>query len=175
VLEAIMTSALRKRVGTGEPGGAERQWLVLEEVAEVVVTSEDPNAPIEAALVEGSGSHWRAAGPGEQSIRLRFDQPQDIQLIQVVFDETEHARVQEFVLQWSNDGDRTFQPVVRQQFSFSPSGATHETENYRVNLAGLTDLDLHIVPDVSGGPRVATLSSLRIALKEQDGDGAGDA
>lgn len=157
-----MTNTMRKRVGTGEPGGGEARWLALEEVAEVVVTSENPNAPIEAALTEGSGGHWRAAGSGEQSIHIRFDQPHDIHLIQVVFDETEHARVQEFALEWSNDGGRTFQPVVRQQFSFSPSGATRETENYRVDLPGLTELRLHIVPDVSGGPHVATLTRLRM-------------
>lgn len=157
-----MTSRLRKRVEMGDPGGAEAHWLALEEVAEVVVTSEDANTPIEAALIEGSGSHWRAAESGEQSIFIRFDQPQDIHLVHVVFDETEHARVQEFALQWSNDGGRTFQPVVRQQFSFSPSGATRETENYRVNLPGLTEVRLHIVPDISGGSHVATLTKLRM-------------
>jgi hypothetical protein len=158
---------MRKRVGggataTGAGRGAETDWLALGELAEVVVTSEDASAPIEAALVPEAGTQWRAAEPGEQSIRLRFNEPCDVQDIQVVFDEPQHACVQEFVLQWSSDGGHTFHPVVRQQFSFSPAGATQETEHYHVHLRGLTDLNLHIVPDVSGGPRVATLTRLRI-------------
>jgi hypothetical protein len=157
---------LRKRVGEqpGQRGPETEQpgWLPLEELAEATISSEDPSAPLEAALVGGTGGGWRAATPGEQSLRIHFDQPQNITLIHLVFDETEHERVQEFALQWSDDRGRTFHPVVRQQFSFSPSGATREIEDYTVNLRAVTDLDLHIVPDVSGRPRFATLTALRL-------------
>jgi hypothetical protein len=159
----MMGGTVRKRVGSAEPGGTETGWLSLED-AEVVVTSEDANAPIEAALTPGAGPRWQAAEPGEQSIRIRFDQPHDVHDIQVVFDESEHPCVQEFALQWSSDGGQTFHPIVRQQFSFSPTGATRETEHYRVQLPRLTQLTLHIVPDISGGARVATLSRLRMGV-----------
>jgi hypothetical protein len=120
------------------------------------------DCPIEFALVHGGGPGWRAATPGEQSARIHFDEPQSIGLIQLRFDETEHQRVQEFWLRWSDDRGRTFQPIVRQQFSFSPPGATQEVENYNFSLKGATELELHIVADVSNAGRVAALTSLRL-------------
>jgi hypothetical protein len=44
----------------------------------------------------------------------------------------------------------------------SPSGATSEVENYSVSLRGATELELHIVAEVSDERRVATLTSLRL-------------
>ena len=43
---------------------SEQKWLDLEQVAKVEVTSEDPNFPIESALVSGKGPGWRAAQKG---------------------------------------------------------------------------------------------------------------
>ena len=152
---------MRKRV-YGQVASTEPQWLRLEELAEVAVSSEDGDRPVELALVQGAGPGWRAATPGEQTIRICFDQPQSIGLIQLRFDEVEHQRTQEFFLQWSDNRGRTFQPIVRQQFSFSPSGATREVENYNVSLKGATELELCIVADMSNRDRVATLTSLRL-------------
>ena len=53
----------------------DQDWLDMEQLAQVEVTSEDSAHPIEAALVPGGESGWRAAQPGEQTIRLIFDQP----------------------------------------------------------------------------------------------------
>lgn len=153
---------LRKTVGGGQPEAEQSPWLAIDQIAEVAVSSEDPQAPLEDALIEGRSGGWRAGGPGEQWIRFRFDQPQDLSLIHLHFEETGRERVQEFDLEWSKDGGRTFQPVVRQQFSFSPSGATRQVENYRVDLRGATNLHLRIVPDVSRGPHPATLAKLRL-------------
>src|SRR5436190_17513025 len=115
----------RKRVEGAAPSPtAPAAWLPLKELVEVSVSSEDPRHPIEGALSEGADDGWRAAEPGEQSIGLHFDHPCDIRLIHVVVDEAEHERVQEFTIHWSTDRGRTWQMVVRQQFSFSPSGAT---------------------------------------------------
>lgn len=44
----------------------------------------------------------------------------------------------------------------------SPSGTTSEVENYSVSLRGATELELHIVAEVSDEHRVATLTSLRL-------------
>jgi len=44
------------------PGG---DWLDLERLAQVEITSEDAAHPIESAVLPGRGSGWRAAGPGE--------------------------------------------------------------------------------------------------------------
>jgi hypothetical protein len=52
------------------------EWLKLQDLAEVEVTSEADGYPVEAAFNFGAGSGWRAASPGEQRIRLIFDEPQ---------------------------------------------------------------------------------------------------
>jgi hypothetical protein len=137
--------------------------LDLEQLVQVEVTSEDPAAPIEAALLSGADGGWRAAAPGAQTIRLNFDQPQALRRIWLRFVEREHERTQEFVLRWSPDGGHTFQEIVRQQWNFSPTGAPEEVEDYQLALAGVTVLELTIVPDTRGAPAGASLAQLRLA------------
>ena len=98
---------MRKRIighGPGEVAAAEPGWMDLGLLAQVEITSEDVDYPIEAALIPGTGSGWRAAQPGEQTIRLRFDEPLRLKRIHLVFQEDEQERTQEFVLRWSPDG-----------------------------------------------------------------------
>ena len=38
-----------------------------------------------------------------------------------------------------------------------------ESEDYRVNLNGVTALELEIVPDISGGDASASLAQMRLA------------
>src|ERR1700732_2925241 len=78
-------------------------WLDLDGAAVVEVTSEEKGYPVESALVSGEMRGWRAADSGSQTIRLIFDEPQRLTRIAVVFEETETARNQEFVFQWSRD------------------------------------------------------------------------
>jgi hypothetical protein len=52
---------------------------------------------------------------------------------------------------------------LRQQYNFSPPGATCEREDYDVNLNGVTALELRIVPDISHGSARASLAQLRVA------------
>jgi hypothetical protein len=47
--------------------------------------------------------------------------------------------------------------------SFSPAGATCETEDHRVELLGLTVLELIITPDISGRNALASPSQLEMA------------
>ena len=61
-------------------------------------------------------------------------------------------------VRWSPDGGHTVHEVVRQQWSFSPHGATGQTEDQRVDLTGVTVLELSIVPDMGGGPAHASLA-----------------
>jgi hypothetical protein len=138
-------------------------WLDLERLAQVEITSEDAEHPIESALLPHRGSGWRAAGPGEQTIRLLFDHPQQVRRIWLQFLEPVTERTQEFVLRWSPDGGRSFREIVRQQWNFSPQGAACETEDHRVDLSGVTVLELSIIPDISGGDAHASLSQLRLA------------
>jgi hypothetical protein len=138
-------------------------WLDLDHAASVEVTSEQKDYGIDAALVSGETQRWRAANTGTQTIRLLFDQPQSLRRISLVFEETETARTQEFVLRWSPDGGRSFREIVRQQWNFSPPDTIPEVEEYHVELSDVTVLELVIVPDISRGAARASLKSLRVS------------
>jgi len=138
-------------------------WLDLDRAAVVEVTSEDKDYPVEAALVSGEMRGWRAGSPGTQTIRLIFDKPQRLIRIALVFEETETERTQEFVLRWSPDSGLSFREIVRQQWNFSPPKTVREIEDYRVDLSGVTVLELVIVPSISRGAARASLKSLRVS------------
>ncbi len=137
-------------------------WLNLADLVEVEITSEDAAFPIEAALAE-NGHGWRAAGPGNQVIRLMFDNPQRIQRIKLGFMESQHVRTQEYVLRCSADHGQSFREIVRQQWNFSPDGANAEIEDHWVDLDEINILELSIVPDISKRDMHASLAQLRIA------------
>ena len=62
---------MRKRVtspASPEPATPDPEWLDLEQIAQVEVTSEDIAYPIESALVPGEESGWRAALPARGSM-----------------------------------------------------------------------------------------------------------
>ncbi len=157
---------MRKRIIGQEPENVipgDQGWLDLESVARVELTSEDAANPIEAALVSSTGLGWRAAQGGEQTIRLLFGELRRLRRIQLLFHEDQQARTQEFVLRWSPDGGQSYREIVRQQYNFGPPDATREFEDYAVDLAGVTALELRIVPDISGGDARASVAQLRIA------------
>lgn len=146
-----------------EPTSADDEWLDLESLASVEITSEDPSHPIEAALDPSGGWGWRAAQPGEQTIRMRFDEPQSIRRIRLLFEEDVVERTQQFVLRWSNDNGRSYQEIARQQYNFSPPDTAHELEDYEVSLDEVTVLELDIAPHIGRDDLFASLSELRLA------------
>ena len=139
------------------------EWLDVEELSDVEITSEDATHPIESALLPGRGSGWRAGEPGKQTIRLFFAHPRRVRRIWLNFIEPVTERTQEYVLRWSPDGGESFREIVRQQWNFSPQGATSETEDHHVELPAVTVLELSIIPDVSRENAFASLAQLRIA------------
>ena len=144
---------MRKRIitqGTMDVIPPDQNWLALENLAEVEVTSEDALHPIESALKPGEGPGWRASESGQQTVRLLFDKPLQVRHIRLVFKEDEQDRTHEFVLRWSSDNGRSYREIVRQQYNFSSPHNTLEREEYAVELDGLTALELIIVPDISG-------------------------
>lgn len=157
---------MRKRLiseslpGSSIPPG---NWLNLEELAEVELTSETPDYPIEAALLPSMSQGWRAADTGQQTIRLLFMQPQHIHRIQLSFQESAVSRTQEYILRWSQDNGRSFREIVRQQWNFSPEGSATESEDHAVELSGVTVIELSITPDISGQNVCASLEKLRLA------------
>ena len=157
---------MRKQIignGPRDVSVAEQGWLDLELLAQVEITSEEVDYPIESALIPGTGLGWRAAQPGEQTIRLLFDEPRNLRRIHLMFDECEQERTQEFVLRWSADRGQSYREIVRQQYNFSPPAAAQQVEDYEVKLDGVTALELKIVPDISGGSARASLTKLRLA------------
>lgn len=155
---------MRKRIiepGIQKESETEHNWLNLESLAEVEITSEEEAHPFEAALVPGGG-YWQAAIAGEQTLRLLFDQAQQVQAIRLIFQESDEERTQEFVLRWSADG-KTYHDIARQQYNFSSPDSNRELEEYHVELSGVTALELCIIPNISGGASRASLAEWRIA------------
>ena len=154
---------MRKHIHEDRPSLTDdRSWLDLEQLATVEVTSEDPSHPVEAALVSPSGPGWQAASRGEQTVRLTFDAPQQIRHLRLRFEDADATRTQEFVIRSLMRGDTDYRDVVRQQFTFSPGGASRQQESYDVHLDDVVSLELRIVPNISGGPDLATLKEWRV-------------
>src|SRR5438128_7623247 len=145
---------MRKRLIARTPATVQARdepWLDLEHAATVEVVSEDKDFPIESALSIEPTQGWRAAEPGAQTIRLVFDEPQELKRISLVFQEDEITRTQEFVSRACSSPGGPFREIVRQQWNFSAPTSTREIEEYRVELSEVTVLELIIVPDISGG------------------------
>jgi hypothetical protein len=156
---------MRKRIISAEAQqvpATTYSWLDIEQLAQVEISSEDSDAPVESAINDDSDRSWRASAPGEQVIRLLFDKPQTLRVIRLLFIEETRARTQEFVLKWSQDGGMSWRDIARQQYNFSPPDTVRELEDYRVELDAVSALELRIVPEISGGDARATLAQLRI-------------
>jgi hypothetical protein len=156
---------LRKRITGSSPNekGSPGDWLNLENLADVEVSSESPSHPIEAALIAENREGWRAGEPGAQTVRLLFTRPQSLKRISLEFTERVVARTQEYAIRWTSWDQSAHGEVVRQRWNFDPRGATSEREDHRVELEAVGVLELSIIPDVSGGSAVATLARLRLA------------
>jgi hypothetical protein len=120
---------------------SKHDWLELERVARVEVSSEAEGYPVEGALLNDERRAWRANEPGTQTIRLLFDHPQTIRLVRVVFKEEESARTQEFVLRWLPEGTSDWKDVIRQQWNFSPPQTAIECEEYKIDLPSAGGLE----------------------------------
>jgi hypothetical protein len=156
---------MRKRISSQpqrESRSANTGWLDLKALARVEVTSEDAVHPIESALLPVGATGWRAESPGEQTVRLLFEAPQRLRRIRLLFREEKEARTQEFVLRWSPTAGGPSRDIVRHQYHFSPSGATEEFEEYRVELEDVAAFELTIIPNLSSGS-YSSLVQLRLA------------
>src|SRR3954447_4795795 len=139
--------------------------LDIAAVATLLVTSEDPEHPVDHAFDARRGpgaSRWVAEGPGEQTLILAFDAPQAIRRVVLEVEETQVARTQELQLAISCDGGRTYRERLRQEYNFSPPGTTFEREDWAVPAEGVTHLRLVIRPDKGGKPCRATITTLAL-------------
>jgi len=160
------TPRMRKHIiNATEPNrpGTSEEWLNLEEIARVEVSSEDPKYPIESAFRREESIGWRAGQPGEQTIRLLFDEPKDLRRIWLRFSEPQVERTQQFALRWADSQTGPFREIVRQQWNFNPRSSTIEVEDYKVDLHHVLALELIIDPDLGKNQAFVALADWRIA------------
>ena len=150
-------------VTESDPRGTSEEWLNLEEIARVEVSSEDPQHPIESAFKHTETPGWRANQPGEQTIRLLFDEPKDIRRIFLRFSEPQVERTQQCTLRWANSPTGPYREIVRQQWNFNPRNSTMELEDYTVDLHQVLALELTIDPDLGKNQAFAALADWRLA------------
>jgi hypothetical protein len=143
--------------GLSSPG----TWLDIEKAATVELSSEDPQHPFERALRTENAEGWKASHPGPQLIRLRFDSPQSIRRIHLQFREEAVSRSQEIAL-FATSKMFPRKELVRQQWVFSPQGATTEVEDYFFSLTDVTVLELEIDPGRHDKHAFASLQSIQI-------------
>jgi hypothetical protein len=145
------------------PSSPSFQELNVADLAAVLVTSEASDFPVENAFDDHrgpGGSRWVAAEPGEQTLTIAFDAPQTIQRVTLEIEEREISRTQELQLSVSEDGGRTYRELLRQEYTFSPSGATFEREEWSVPARKVTHVQVRIKPDKGNCPYLATLTTL---------------
>jgi hypothetical protein len=159
------TPSMRKHIiNAAEPEPPQTgEWLDIEEIARVEVSSEDPQYPIESAFERGKSFGWRASQPGVQTIRLLFDEPKDLRRIQLRFSEPLVERTQQFTLHWADSQTGPFREIVRQHWNFNPRGSTVELEDYKVDLHHVLTLELNIDPDLGKTQAFAALADWRVA------------
>jgi hypothetical protein len=134
-------------------------------VATLAYSSEDPAHPVEHLLDPyrgAGGTRWVSARPDMvEHLIVEFDVPQSLTRVIYEAEETERERTQQVRIEASMDGAQTYQPVLIQEYTFSPQGATFQREDLRVELAAVTHLRLTIVPHQHGSG-AASLTSLQL-------------
>jgi len=156
-----MRKTLISGFGVSKGLSAAGSWLDLERLTSVELSSEDPQNPFEQALRADTADGWRASSPGPQVIRLRFDTPQTIKRIHLQFREDQSQRSQEIALFATATGSLR-RELVRQQWVFSPDGATTEVEDYYFDINDLTTLELEIDPGRHDKHAFASLQSIQV-------------
>ena len=127
------------------------RWMDLDQIAHIRTTFPQP-------LEQG----WIADAPGEQTLEVHFHQPTTVRRLRLVFTEPEASRTQEFTIWSSRRGDESPREVLRQQFNFSPGGATRQVEEYQVDLPQVDVITVRVVPSIDGAPALARVAELMI-------------
>lgn len=135
---------------------ADIQWLDLDAVADVTIT-------VGGRRVARRLHAWSADAAGEQVIEIRFRRPTMVSRLRVVSSEAEQSRTQEMAIWASLQRGERHRELLRQQFNFSPNGATEEVEEYALQLEDVSAIQLRIVPCIDGRPAVAHVRDLRVA------------
>jgi hypothetical protein len=138
-------------------GTTDARWLDLGVVADVTIVAG-------GRRVSRTLGCWSADYPGEQLIEIRFHRRTSLRRLRVVSSEMKESRTQELTIWASLRGGEQHREVVRQQFNFSPHGATEDVEEYALDLEDVSSIQLRIVPSVDGRRAIAHVSELRVGL-----------
>ena len=133
-------------------------------LATVLVTSEAPEHPVDHlfdASAGPGGTRWIAGADGDQTLVLAFDAPQSIRAIGIEAEEPSATRTNVLTISLSEDGGRTYQERIRQEFNFS-RGTTFDREEWSVPAERITHVRVGIQPDKGHAPHRATLTSLTV-------------
>jgi len=135
------------------------------EHASIAFSSEDPSHPIDCVFDgrHGPGApRWISARPDmPEQVVVAFDEPQSLSRVMYEVEERERERTQEIRLEVSHDEEQSYRPLLVQEYTFSPRGATFQKEDLRLEVQRATHLRVTIVPNKCGSGR-ATLTSLRL-------------
>lgn len=159
---------MRKRILNDSPPAAPASQVVVggldvAALATALISSEAPSHPVENMFDGRPDTRWMAADSGEQTLILAFDAAQPLHRVALLIEETSAHRTQELDLAVSGDGGASWRELVRQEFNFSPDGATTQREEWQLPPGVLaTHLRLRIRPDKSGGGR-ATVTALALS------------
>ncbi len=157
---------MRKRIVEKQPAtttaGSHTGWMDLTQIATVEVTSEDSAFPIESVFT-ASGPGWRAGQAGAAFIRLRYLGSSLFRCAVSNSDlKSQRWRERSNSSYARSAAGGTSTEIVRQQWNFSPHGATTEVEDYTVHLESVSVLELSIRPDISGGNAIASLAAFYV-------------
>lgn len=140
----------------------EREIPILTD-ASVLTTSAADGHPIALIFDDDRGPgarQWIAAEPGNQTVIIAFHHPHTLRRVTLEVEEREAARIQEVQLCVSSDGGESYRELRRQEFTFSPDGATWECEDWAVAELNVTHVRLVIKPDKGRTDCIAKLTSL---------------
>lgn len=136
--------------------------LDLAACASIGFSAEDPDHPVENVLNEHRGSYWLSDRENQtEQLIVEFDVPQTLSRLVYEVEELREERTQEVRIEVSQDAGHTYRGVLTQDYTFSPTGATFQREDLRLDAAAVTHLRLIIVPNKNGTGK-ATLTSLRL-------------
>ena len=136
--------------------GPTTEWLSLDAVADVSIV-------VGGQRRKREPREWSGDQSGEQMIELRFHNPTSLRRLRLVSSETEQARTQEITVWVSVDRGERHRELLRQQFTFSPQGATEQVEEYAFQVDDVSTIQVRIVPSIDGRPAVAKVSELQVS------------
>jgi len=129
-------------------------------------TSAHPQHPIENLFDKDLETFWSSGRDNAtEQILISFDAPCSLTRIVYEVIERDIERTQEIHVELSTDGE-LFRRMFVQDYVFSPSGATYEKQEIKLEARDVAQIRLTVIPNKNGVGR-AKLTSLRVFAWDQ--------